>query len=89
MIALEHEAHVALVEFGAVLLVHLVDGVVEKEIFAGPGGIVHAEDVEKRGLPCPGRSHDGDEFAFFDFYVDATQDVVLGRSLFKAFFDVS
>ena len=36
-------------------------------VLAGPIGVVHADEGEQRGFAGPGRSHDGEEFAFANF----------------------
>ena len=52
-----------------------MDRVFVEEIFAGPGVIVHPEDVEQRRFAGAGRPHDGNEVAFVDLQVDVAQDV--------------
>jgi hypothetical protein len=52
-----------------------VDADVVEEIFAAPGVIVHAEDVEERRLTGAGRAHDGNEVAFVHLQVDVAEDV--------------
>ena len=75
VVGLEDEADVVFVEFVALLVVEFVNGLIEEIVFAGPGTIEHADDAEEGGLPCPGRTHEGDEFAGQDVESDATEDV--------------
>ena len=46
-----------------------VNGVIKEVVFAGPVGILHADEVEQRGFAGPGRSRDGEELAFADFQI--------------------
>jgi len=38
-----------------------------------PAIVKQGEHIEQRGLPCPGRPHHGDEFAFLDSEADAAE----------------
>ena len=89
VVGLEDETDVVFVEFVALLVVEFVDGLIEEIVFAGPGGVEHADDGEERGLPCPGGTHEGDEFAGLDFEGDAAKDVELVGSGVEGFFDVA
>ena len=89
IVALEDEADVSFIEFGAVFFVQAVNRMLEEEVFAGPGGVVHSEKVKQGGLPCPGRPHDGDELTFFDVDVDSPQNIRLGGACFITLLDVS
>src|ERR1043166_5186230 len=66
-----------------------MDGDLVEVVFAVPGLIMHANDVQQRRLPCPGRAHDGNELAGLDVEIDAPQHIVLCHSLSKEFFDVA
>ncbi len=88
MVALKHEAKILLVNLHPVFLVDLVDGVVQQIVFAGPGAVVHAEQVQECGFARARGSHDGNELAFLDLGVDAAQDKSLGRPVLKIFLDV-
>ena len=59
----------AFVKLAAVAFVEGVNGMVQQVVFAGPIGVVHADEVEERGFAGPGRSHDGEEFAFADLQI--------------------
>ena len=78
VIALEHEADVLLVQLGAVLRAELVHRLIEEVVLAGPGAVVHADDVEQRRLAGARRPHDRDELALLDVDVDAPQHVASG-----------
>ena len=58
-------------------------------VFAGPGAIVHADQMQQRGFARAGGSHDGDELAFLDIDVDAAQHEGLGGAVLEVFFDVT
>ncbi len=88
MITLKHEAKVFLVQFHAILLGELVNGVVDQVVLARPGAVMHSEKMEQSGFACARRPHDGDEFSLLDLEIDAAQDEGLGRAMFKIFFDV-
>src|SRR5262245_45192337 len=75
VIALEHEADVLLVELGSLLRIQAVDRLVHEVVLARPGAVVHAEDVQQRGLAGPRRSHDRDELAVLDVGVQPTEYV--------------
>jgi len=70
VIGLKDETDVVLVEFVALLGAELVDGLIEEEVFAGPGTVEHTEDAEECGLACAGGTHEGDELAGLDFERD-------------------
>ena len=63
VIALEHEADVRLLQLGAFLLPERVNRLAVQVVLAGPGRVVHAEDVEQRGLAGARRPHDRHELA--------------------------
>ena len=69
VVALEDEAEVTFVKLAAVAFVEGVNGMVEEVVLTGPIGVVHADEVEERGFAGPGRSHDGEEFAFADLQI--------------------
>ena len=50
-----------------------VDRVSHQVVLAAPGAVVHAEDVQQRGLAGAGRPHDRDELAGLDVERDAAQ----------------
>jgi len=75
VIALEHEPDVLLVEPRAILRRELVYRLIEEVVLAGPRAVVHADDVQERGLAGAGRPHDGDELAVLHIEVDAAQHV--------------
>src|SRR5439155_9013365 len=88
VVLLKHKPHVLLVERDPVPGLHLVHGVIEEAILAGPVGVEHAEHREQRGLPRPGWAHDGDELARGDLDGDLPQNeeaaVALGHALVEA-----
>jgi hypothetical protein len=88
MVGLEDETDVVFVEFVALLVVDFVNGLIEEIVFAGPGTIEHAEDAEEGGLPCPGRTHEGDKFAGQDVESDATEYVEFVGTGIVGFFNV-
>jgi hypothetical protein len=88
VVTLKNEANILLVNFRAGLFVEAMDGKLQKIIFAGPGRIVHAEQVKECRLPRPGRTHNGDEFALFDIEIDAAKNISLGGTVFEKLFDV-
>lgn len=88
VIRLEDETDVVFVEFVALFGVHFVYGLIKEVVFAAPGGIEHADDAEERGLPRPGGTHEGDEFAGLDFERDAAENVKLIDAGVEGFFDV-
>src|SRR5579883_1794476 len=65
-----------------------MDGIIEKVVFAGPGGVVHADDMQQRRFPRSGRPHDGDEFPFFHFEVHPAEHKCLCRAMLEVFLDV-
>jgi hypothetical protein len=89
VIGLKDETDIVFVQFVALLGVEFVDGLIEEIVFAGPGAIEHTDDGKQRGLPCPGWSHKGDEFAGLNFESDAAQDVKLVGSGAEGFFEVT
>ena len=89
VVGLENETDVVFVEFVALLVVHFVDGLIVKKIFAGPGSIEHADDGEQSGLPCPGWTHEGDEFAGVDVQGDAAEHIKFVDAGVEGFFDVA
>ena len=89
VVALEHESEVLLVNLVAVLFAQRMDRVIEEMILAGPGGIVHSDQVQQRGFSGAGGSHDGDELALGDIHIDAAQHERLGRAVLEEFFDVT
>ena len=60
-----------------------MNGVVGQIVFAGPGAVVHAEQMQQRRLAGARRPHDGDELAFLHFRVDAAQHKRLGRTVLE------
>ena len=88
VVGLEDEADVVFVELVALLGVEFVNGLIEEQIFAGPGAVEHAEDAEEGGLPCPGGTHEGNELAGLDLKGDAAKDIEFLRAGLEGFFDV-
>ena len=66
----------------------MMDRLVEEVIFARPRAVVHADDVQQRGLARPGRPHDRDELTFLDVHVDAPEHVAAAGAVCVRFFDV-
>src|SRR5580704_12923806 len=89
MIALEHEPEVFLVHLVAVLLLHRVDGVIQKMVLAGPTAIVHPDQVQQRGLARAGRTHDRHKLAFLNVHIDAAEHERLSRTVLEEFFYVA
>src|SRR5579871_3792774 len=89
MVALENEAKIFLVDLVAVLFLELVDGVIKEIVFAGPGAVVHADQVQQSGFAGAGGSHDGDELAFLDVDIHSTQDKGLGGAVLEVLFDIA
>ena len=89
MIALEHESEVLLVHLVAILLLHRVDRVIQKMILAGPTAVVHADQVQQRGLARAGGTHDRDEIAFLNVHVDAAEHERLGGAVLEELLDVA
>src|SRR6476660_1194093 len=73
VIALKNHSDVSFGEFGALFALHAVYGGIAEPIFTAPAVVEESEDVEERGLPCSGRSHNRDELALADFQVDTAQ----------------
>ena len=71
--ALEHEADVALAEFGALALLQLAHLLTEQLVGAARGVVQEAEDVEQRGFAAARRPHHGHELAGLDFEGDTVQ----------------
>src|SRR5205085_814945 len=89
VVALEDEADVALVQLRALLVTHLVYGLLHEKIFAAPRAVEKAEHAQERRLPRTRRPHDGDELALAHFEVNAAQDVCATRARLVKLFDVS
>jgi hypothetical protein len=87
VIALEDEPDVALLQCGALLGGQRVNRMAHQVILAAPGAVVHAEDVQQRGLAGARRSHDGDELTRLDVDADAAQHVGLPGANRKRFLD--
>ena len=66
MVLLENKSDVALIDLHSVSRLELVNRFAQKVVFACPGCVEHADDAQQCGLSRAGRSHDGDEFTFFD-----------------------
>ena len=73
MVALEDHADALAGEVRALLAIERVDRRGSKPVLAEPTVVEQGEHVEKRRLPCPGRTHHGDKFAFTDGEADAAQ----------------
>jgi hypothetical protein len=89
VVALEDEADVPLVQLGALLVVHLVDGLAHEVVLAAPRAVEEADDGEQRRLPRPRRPHDGDELALAHAQVYAPQHVRPARARLVKLLDVS
>jgi hypothetical protein len=50
VVALEHEADVRLLQLRPFLFPEQVDRLAVQVVFAGPGRVVHSDDVEQRGF---------------------------------------
>jgi|ERR1017187_5517933 hypothetical protein len=75
MIALKNETNLLVAQGRALFWLELMHRGLAKKVFATPGVIVHAENVEKRRFPGAGRAHDGNEFPFREIEIDIAQDV--------------
>jgi len=75
VVALKHESDVLLVQLRAILGGQLVHRLIEKVVVASPGAVVHADDVQQRGLSGARRSHNRDELSLLDVEIDPTKDV--------------
>ena len=64
VIALEDHADIALGQFGALLALHRVHGLLAKPVLACPLVVEQGEHIQQRRLPRSRRPHDGDELAF-------------------------
>src|SRR5258706_16110473 len=89
MVALKDEPDVLIAQVASLVLVQFVDRLIEEVILARPGAVMHADQMQQRGLSGAGRSRDGDKFAFFDFSVDAPQDEGLSNAMGVELLDVS
>ena len=89
MTSVENEADALLLDLHAHLLVQLVNGGVSEVELAAPEAVVHACNIEHRGLACTRRSHDGDKLPVFDFGVNAAKHEGIRRSVFRVLFYVS
>jgi hypothetical protein len=89
MIALKNEPKVFLVKLHAIFFAELVDGMVEQMILAGPGAVVHAEQMQQSGFSRAGRAHNGNKLAVLDLDVDAAQDEGLGGTVLEIFLYVA
>src|SRR5258708_39892042 len=89
MVALKDEPDVLITQVASLVLIQFVDRLIEEVILARPGAVMHADQMQQRGLPGAGRSHDGNKFAFFDFRVDAPQDESLSNTMGVELLDVS
>ncbi len=74
-------------EFSALLALHLVHALLAEPVLAFPLIIEKSEHIEERRLARSRRPHNGDEFAFANFQVDAAQDPGLSGGGFVAAFD--
>src|SRR5208283_5581811 len=72
----------------ALLHAEFVNGLLAEEVFAGPSAVEHADDAEQSRLPCPGRSHDGDEFPGLDVEIDTPQDEEFLPPSFEGFLQI-
>src|SRR5437867_2188885 len=86
---LENKADVAFVELGALLGIELMNGMVKKVILPLPGAVIHPEDAEKKRFPCPGRSHDAEEFTFAHLQINPAQHLVNARFVLEGLFDLA
>src|SRR5258706_13182287 len=89
MVALKDEPDVLIAQVASLVLVQFVDRLIEEVILARPGAVMHADQMQQRGLSSAGRPHDGDKFAFFDFSVDTPQDEGLSNAMSIELLDVS
>src|SRR5579862_1898515 len=89
VILLKDESDVLLIDFGAPLLIHLVDGLAQEIKLAGPRRVEHSKNAEQSGFSRPRRPHDSDEFTFFNLGRDPPQHVVPGRARGIRLFDVA
>ena len=77
-----------LVQLGALLRGQAVDRLIHEVVLAGPGRVVHAENVQERRLAGARRPHDRDELAILDVEIDAAQHVGASDAVGKGLFDV-
>ena len=67
----------------------LVHRLIEEVVLAGPGAVVHADDVQQRRFAGARRAHDRDELAFLDVEVDAAQHVAAAGAVRVGLLDVA
>src|SRR4051812_30661923 len=66
-----------------------MDGHIVELIFAVPGVIVHAENVQQGRFARARRAHDGNKLARLDVQINAAQHIILGHALREKLFDVA
>src|SRR5215217_3979398 len=89
VVALKDEADVLLVQLGPIFRGELVHRLIEEVILAGPGTVVHPDDVQERRFAGPRRPHDRDELPLFHIDVDAAQHVTAARAVGIRLLDVA
>ena len=65
-----------------------VDRLLAEPVLAAPLVIEQCQCIQQRGLPCPRRSHNGDELTLLDGQVDAAQNPGLARAGLVTTFDI-
>ncbi len=75
-------------QVGALAAIHAVGGFVVEPVLAQPLIVEQGENIEERGFARAGRPHDGEEFALFDFEIDAAEDPGLAGSGFVTALDI-
>ena len=88
VVALEDEADVRLLQLGALLLPERVNRLAVQVVLARPRRVVHAEDVQQRGLAGARRPHDRHELAGREVERDPAQDVGRLHALLVGLLDV-
>ena len=75
MVLLKNKTDLFVAQGGAFLRFQMMNRDTHQKIFARPGVIVHAENMQQRRFSGAGRSHDGNEIALLDLEIDVAQDV--------------
>src|ERR1019366_5675952 len=89
MVALKNETDISLVQFIALLDAQLMNGLIEKAIFASPCAVKHSDDRQQRGLARAAGPHDGHKFASLNIQIYSAQNKKLSRGNVVRLFQTS
>src|SRR5579864_9368661 len=89
VIALKNESDIPVAQIAALILIQIVDRLIHEVILAGPGAVVHPDEMQQGGFARARGSHDRDELALLDIHIDAAQDERLAHAVVVELLDVS